>query len=177
MSSPAITELTVKANGIALSCLAAGPEEGRLVLCLHGFPDTAHTWRYLLPELAAAGFGPLPHGCAATHLPVRLPMGSTKPGALASDAGSLHTALGGDERAVVIGHDWGAMAACGAAARWPDRWARVVAVAVPPTPALATRFFSCEQLHRSWYMFFFQSPPGRDGGQYERPQVHRPSVG
>ena len=33
-----------------------GPDDGPLALCLHGFPDTAHTWRHLLPELAAAGY-------------------------------------------------------------------------------------------------------------------------
>ncbi|MFZ1488379.1 MAG: hypothetical protein WAS51_00415, partial [Ilumatobacteraceae bacterium] len=44
----------VTVNGVELAYLAAG--SGPLALCLHGFPDTAHTWRHLLPRLAAAGY-------------------------------------------------------------------------------------------------------------------------
>ena len=47
---------TVSANGVEFAYLEDGPEDGPLALCLHGFPDTAHTWRYLLPRLADAGF-------------------------------------------------------------------------------------------------------------------------
>ena len=46
----------VRANGIDFAYLEAGPEDGPLALCLHGFPDHAHTFRHLLPELAAAGW-------------------------------------------------------------------------------------------------------------------------
>jgi pimeloyl-ACP methyl ester carboxylesterase len=158
MSSSDIGELTVKANGISFSCLAAGPEDGRLALCLHGFPDSARTWRYLLPALASRGFravAPWMRGYAPTDV---APDGLYQTGALAVDAGALHEALGGDERAVLIGHDWGALTAYGAASLGPDRWSRVVTLAVPPTAALATSFFSYDQLHRSWYMFFFQNP-------------------
>jgi pimeloyl-ACP methyl ester carboxylesterase len=158
MSSSDIAELTVKANGISFTCLAAGPDDGRLALCLHGFPDSARTWRHLLPALASAGFravAPWMRGYAPTDV---APDGMYQTGALAVDAGALHEALGGDERAVLIGHDWGALATYGAAYLGPDRWSRVVTLAVPPTQALATSFFSYDQLHRSWYMFFFQSP-------------------
>ena len=44
------------ANGVTYGYLADGPDDGPLALCLHGFPDSAHTWRHLLPELAGAGF-------------------------------------------------------------------------------------------------------------------------
>ncbi|MGO8893080.1 MAG: alpha/beta fold hydrolase, partial [Streptosporangiaceae bacterium] len=47
---------TIWANGLEFGLLEAGG--GPLALCLHGFPDTARTWRYLLPELAAAGQTP-----------------------------------------------------------------------------------------------------------------------
>ena len=43
-------------------------------------------------------------------------------GALVADAVGLHDVLGGDGRAVLIGSDWGAEVACGAAAFAPDRW-------------------------------------------------------
>jgi len=68
----------------------------------------------------------------------------------------LHDALGGDGRAVIVGHDWGAQATYGAATLEPDRWRRVVAAAVPPN--VAAGIFSYDQLKRSFYMFVFQHP-------------------
>jgi pimeloyl-ACP methyl ester carboxylesterase len=82
--------------------------------------------------------------------------GHYESGALAKDAIDLHEALDGDGDAVVIGHDWGARAANGAAAHAPERWRKVVTMAVPPAGAVAEGFLSYRQLKRSWYMFFFQ---------------------
>jgi hypothetical protein len=59
----------VTANGLGFGILEAG--SGPLALCLHGFPDSAHSWRYLLPELARAGFrgvAPFTRGYAPTTL-------------------------------------------------------------------------------------------------------------
>ena len=47
---------TISANGLDFGYLATGPDDGPLALCLHGFPDTAHTYRHLLPVLADAGY-------------------------------------------------------------------------------------------------------------------------
>jgi pimeloyl-ACP methyl ester carboxylesterase len=149
---------TVEANGLRFGLLEAGPGDGPLALCLHGFPDSAWSWRHLLAELGGAGFravAPFLRGYAPTEVP---PDGRYQSGALAADACALHQALGGDGRAVLIGHDWGALAGYGAAALSPERWRRVVAMAVPPAPAVAAAFFSYRQLRRSWYMFFFQTP-------------------
>lgn len=148
----------VEANGVQFGYLEAGPADGPLALCLHGFPDTAHTWRHLLPRLADAGFhavAPWLRGYAPTAVPGD---GKYQTGALAADANALHAALGGDGRAVLIGHDWGAQAVYGAAGSAPDRWTKVVAMAVPPGPALMTGFLSYDQIQRSFYMYFFQTP-------------------
>jgi pimeloyl-ACP methyl ester carboxylesterase len=120
----------VAANGLEFGLLEAG--EGPLVLCLHGFPDSAHTWRHLLPALAEAGFhavAPFLRGYAPTAVPDDA---CYSIGALVADAVALHQALDGDGQAVLIGHDWGAEAAYGAAAFAPDRWRRVVTLGVPP---------------------------------------------
>jgi pimeloyl-ACP methyl ester carboxylesterase len=155
-SSPAVGRITV--NDVELAYLSSG-DSGPLALCLHGFPDTAHTWRHLLPELAAAGYravAPFLRGYAPSSVPAD---GRYQTGALALDAIALHDALGGDDDAVLIGHDWGAPATYGAAVAEPERWRRVVGLAVPPGPALAAAFLcDVEQLKRSWYMFFFQHP-------------------
>jgi pimeloyl-ACP methyl ester carboxylesterase len=154
----AVDERTVEVNGVHYCYLEAGPPDGPLALCLHGFPDTAHTWRHLLPALAAAGFhgvAPFIRGYAPTGL---APGGVYQTGALAADAIGLHEALGGGDDAVIVGHDWGALATYGAVGHDPGRWRAAVTMAVPPTQAVASAFFTYDQLRRSWYTFFFQSP-------------------
>jgi pimeloyl-ACP methyl ester carboxylesterase len=59
---------------------------------------------------------------------------------------------------VLIGHDWGAIAAYGAANFAPERWRRLVTGAVPPLGALGTNPLRYEQLKRSFYMYVFQTP-------------------
>jgi pimeloyl-ACP methyl ester carboxylesterase len=153
--SERITTTTASANGVDFTLLECGA--GPLALCLHGFPDSARTWRHLLPRLADAGFravAPFMRGYAPTSVPTD---GFFQTGALSADANALHDVLGGDADAVLIGHDWGAPAVYGAAASAADRWSSVVGMAVPPGPALAAAFLTdTDQLKRSWYMFFFQ---------------------
>lgn len=147
---------TVDIGGVEFAYLAAG-DAGPLALCLHGFPDSAHSWRYLLPQLAAAGYravAPFQRGYAPTAVPAD---GRYQTGVLAMDAIGFHEALGGDGSAVIIGHDWGAPATYGAAVHTPDRWSKVVGMAVPPGGAVGAAFVTnLAQLKRSWYMFFFQ---------------------
>jgi pimeloyl-ACP methyl ester carboxylesterase len=127
----------VSANGLDFAYLADGT--GPLVLLLHGFPDTAHTWDRTRPALAAAGFravSPFMRGYAPTAVPADGDYGAD---ALARDAAALITALG-EERAIVVGHDWGASAAYGVANLFPERVRFLVTLAIPhpasliPTP-------------------------------------------
>ncbi|HLQ53518.1 MAG TPA: alpha/beta hydrolase [Streptosporangiaceae bacterium] len=149
---------TVRANDLEFGLLEAG--SGPLALCLHGFPDTAHTWEQLLPVLAGAGFhavAPFMRGYAPSAVPAD---GAYQVGALAADALALHQVLGGDGDAVLIGHDWGAEAAYGAAAYAPDRWRRLVTLAVPPAALDPVLFSDYEQLKRFFYVFMFRDPLG-----------------
>ena len=155
MSSTAeISEGRITAGDLEFAYLEAG--SGPLALCLHGFPDTPWSWRHLLPALADAGFhavAPWMRGYAPTDVPAD---GRYQTGALALDACNLHEALGGGSDAVLIGHDWGALATYPAAAWQPDRWRRVVTMAVPPASALTAGMLTPAQLKRSWYIWFFQ---------------------
>lgn len=149
-----ISDGQITANGLSFGFLEAG--EGPLALCLHGFPDSAWGWRHLLPALADAGYravAPFLRGYAPTEVPAD---GRFQTAVLGLDACGLHEALGGDGDSVIIGHDWGAMATYVAANHEPDRWRRVVTMAVPPAGAVAGGFMTYTQLKRSWYMFFFQ---------------------
>jgi len=144
----------VAANGLEFGLLEAGT--GPLALCLHGFPDSAHTWRHLLPALAEAGFhavAPFMRGYAPTAVPDDA---CYSIGALVADAVALHQALDGDGQAVLIGHDWGAEAANGAATLAPDRWRRVVTLGVPPLALDPVLYGDYQQLKRFFYLFWFR---------------------
>ena len=149
------SETRVTANGLDFALLEMG--DGPLALCLHGFPDSPWTWRHLLPVLADAGFravAPYMRGYAPTAVPSDA---NYYPAALSSDACALHEALGGDGDAVLIGHDWGAAGVWGATAD-PQRWRRIVTMAVPHLSAIAGLLGSYAQLKRSFYIWFFQLP-------------------
>ena len=145
----------VSANNTDFSYLECGT--GKLALLLHGFPDTARTWRHLMPQLANAGYrvvAPFMRGYAPSAVPLD---GCYQTAMLARDANALHENLGGDGDAVIIGHDWGAPSCYGAAIDAPSRWRKVVGMAVPPTAALGVAFVqNLEQIKNSWYIFFFQ---------------------
>ncbi len=157
-ASFAVRSATARANGIRFRILEAGA--GPLALCLHGFPDCAHTWGQLLPALAEAGFhavAPFMRGYAPTEVPGD---GDYRVATLAADALALHGELGGTGDAVLIGSDWGAEAAYRAAAAEPDRWRRLVTLAIPPAALDSVLLSDYEQLKRFFYLFLLQDSSG-----------------
>lgn len=128
MASPGETSLGyVEANGLRFAYLEEG--SGPLVLMVHGFPDTAHTWDHVRPLIAEKGYRvvcPFTRGYHPTQVPERDADQET----LAQDILALVEALGA-ESAVVIAHDWGASAAYGAAALDPKRVKKLVTLAIP----------------------------------------------
>ncbi|MBI2963165.1 MAG: alpha/beta hydrolase [Deltaproteobacteria bacterium] len=148
---------SVSANGLRFHYLEAG--SGPLVLCLHGFPDHARSFRFQLPALAKAGFravAPYLRGYAPSDVPANGPYQSA---ALARDAAALIDALSPGEPAYLFGHDWGALAAYGAAILAPRRVRKVATAAVPHGPQLMQAIVtSYAQMRRSWYIFMFQLP-------------------
>ena len=147
---------SVRANGLNFHYLEAG--SGPLVLCLHGFPDHARSFRHQLPALAKAGFravAPYLRGYAPTDVPD----GPYQSAALATDTVALLDALSPKEPAFVFGHDWGALAAYGAAILAPNRVKKLVTAAVPHGPQLMQAIMtSYAQMKRSFYIFMFQLP-------------------
>ena len=148
---------SVRANGLQFHFLEAG--QGPLVLCMHGFPDHARSFRSQLPALAKAGFravAPYLRGYAPTDIPAR---GPYQAAALAKDTAALVEALSPTEPAFVFGHDWGALAAYGAAQLVPLRIRKIATAAVPHGPQLLQAIVSgYDQMRRSWYIFMFQMP-------------------
>ncbi len=148
----------VTANGLRFAYRQVGPADGPLALLLHGFPDTPATWRHLAPRLADAGFRvvtPWMRGYAPTTIPHGDDFALDT---LAADANRLHAVLGGSDDAVLVGHDWGALTGYRAAAAAPQRWRRLVTLAVPPVDALRGAMRSPRQWRRSWYTAAAQLP-------------------
>jgi pimeloyl-ACP methyl ester carboxylesterase len=122
----------VEANGLDFAYLEDG--SGPLVLMLHGFPDTAHTWDDLRARIAAKGYravSPYMRG----YRPTAVPSHDADQETLTRDVVALIDALGA-EKAVVVGHDWGAAAAYGAAAAAPERVSKLFVLAIPHPAAL-----------------------------------------
>ncbi len=117
----------VEANGIRFAYLEEG--KGPLVLLLHGFPDTAHSWdpfRRLIADKGYRAVSPFMRGYHPTAIPDR----DTDQVTLGRDALALIEALG-ESSAIVVGHDWGATAAYAAAALDPARVRKLFVVGIP----------------------------------------------
>jgi pimeloyl-ACP methyl ester carboxylesterase len=147
-----VSDRRLNANGVAFAYLEQG--SGPLVLLLHGFPETPHTFDRSMTALADAGFrcvAPFMRGYAPTEVPTD---GAYDIDTLGRDALGLIAALGA-EPAIVIGHDWGASATYAAAALGPDRVRFAVAIgvphaaAIPRTPRMAWRLRHFATLRRS----------------------------
>jgi pimeloyl-ACP methyl ester carboxylesterase len=144
-----------RANNLTFEYLAMG--EGPLALCVHGFPDSPYSYRYLLPALAEAGYravAPFNRGFAPTELPDDRHHVHTS--MMVNDQIALHEALEGDENAVLIAHDWGAVGAWGAAGKEPDRWRRCVIMNIPPFEIFGENIVKYDQIKRSFYFWYFQ---------------------
>jgi pimeloyl-ACP methyl ester carboxylesterase len=144
----------IRANGLDFAYLSQG--EGPLVLCLHGFPDTAWSFRDLLSRLAGAGYhavAPFMRGYPPTELPQD---GDYSLLALGRDIIALIEDFGVPQ-AYLVGHDWGAAATYAAAALRPDRVRRCVAAALPHLRRFVLRP-TLKQLRASSYIFKFQMP-------------------
>jgi pimeloyl-ACP methyl ester carboxylesterase len=136
-----------------------GPENGRPVLLLHGFPQTSASWAAVTPLLNQAGlrtYAPDQLGYSPGARPGEVEAYSAQN--LAQVTADLMTALE-IPVADVVGHDWGANVAWTLAAWHPDRVRSLTAVSVPH-PAAYTAAFRAdpEQKERSAYIRLFWQP-------------------
>src|SRR5436309_11142759 len=151
--------LQVDVGDLTFDVRADGPEDGRPVLLLHGFPETSSSWAAVTPLLTEAGL--------RTYAPDQL---GYSPGArpaevdayalanLAQVTTDLMTALA-IPVADVVGHDWGANVAWALAAWHPDRVRSLTAVSVPHPGAYTAAYRTDpEQKERSAYIRLFWQP-------------------
>ncbi|MFC4636924.1 alpha/beta fold hydrolase [Deinococcus hohokamensis] len=152
------TEHDVLAGGLRMHYVAAGPEQGPLVVLLHGFPEFWRAWEYQLGPLARAGFRVVAPDLRGYNLTEKPPeVHAYRVETLQNDVAALIRALG-RERAQVVGHDWGGIVAWQLAIRQPGMVERLV-ILNAPHPAVSRRVMKDPaQQRRSWYIFFFQLP-------------------
>ncbi len=152
------TELSL--GELTFRMLTTGPDDGRAVVFLHGFPQSAGEWKAQLATLGEAGFR-----CVAPdqrgYSPGARPDGIEPYGIdhLVADVIDLCDALGFDT-IDLVGHDWGAIVAWIVAARHPDRLRTLTAVSVPHPEAFADAYAVPEgrQHEMSSYIDVFRSP-------------------
>ncbi|MBK8905391.1 MAG: alpha/beta hydrolase [Anaerolineaceae bacterium] len=165
MSSTTTFEMNgARVNGLNFHWIEQGA--GPLVLALHGFPDTPHTFCHQMAALAAAGYrvvAPYMRGYAPTDAPPEAPY---EHAALTQDVLALIDGLS-DEPVILIGHDWGASAAYGTAVLAPEKIAKLITIAVPYGEKLWNSWLvNPVQQRRSWYIYFFQLPWAEEAVAY-----------
>ena len=146
----------LRANGLDFAYLEEG--DGPLVILLHGFPDTAHTWDHQISALADAGYR-----AVAPYLRGYYPTGIPKDGfydkaTLATDVAELIRQLGGGKPVHLVGQDWGAIISYAVLAAFPELIRRAVVMAVPHPAKVATSLLDAKHIQRSFHWWFFQLP-------------------
>lgn len=152
-------EVEVVNGDITIRTQVAG--DGPLIVCVHGWPELAHSWRHQVHHFVDAGY-------RVAAIDVRGYGGSSAPpeverytlAELASDVAAVVAHLG-DEPAILFGHDWGAPIAYRTAILHPDRVRAVAGMSVPATPpSTASLVDLFELLHpdRFFYILHFQQP-------------------
>ena len=153
----AVTFQQISANQLSFRVATAGSGD-RLILCLHGFPESAVSWRYQIVPLAQAGFlvwAPDLRGYAGTTRPAGIDAYRIE--SLMDDVTGLLDAAQ-VQRAILVGHDWGGIIAWYYAMRHTDRVETLVIVNAPHPACFEREVRHWRQWHRSWYMGFFQIP-------------------
>lgn len=157
----ASTERSVDTNGVQLRVIEAGDRGAPVVVLAHGFPELAYSWRHQIPALADAGYhvlAPDQRGYGGSSRPEAIEAYDIV--ALTADVVGLLDDIGA-ERAVWIGHDWGAVVAWNAPLLHPDRVAAVAGLSVPPLPrpqVPATQAFRDMFGENFFYILYFQQP-------------------
>jgi epoxide hydrolase 4 len=146
-------------NGITLNVADSGPDDGPLVILVHGFPEFSYGWRRQIGPLAEAGFrvlAPDQRGYNLSEKPSGISAYALD--ALTDDVIGLIDACG-RERASIVGHDWGGVVTWNALLRHPSRFDRAV-ILNAPHPEVMLRAIRADlgQFRKSWYTLFFQCP-------------------
>lgn len=156
-SPGAVEQTTIETADLSFEALTMGDGE-RYAVLFHGFPDDAGSMIPLMEILAENGFtavAPYMRGYGETDRPRLIPDNYT-PMKLGSDVAAIISALDAED-ALVVGHDWGAIAVTTVSVLGPPTISECVTMSVPPNFMTAFETHATQAL-RSWYMALFQIP-------------------
>ncbi len=153
-------DLILERDGLILKANVYGESDWPLVILIHGFPDTPHSWDGVIPSLVQAGYRvlvPWLRGYTADSAKRHAQYGLMP---AADDILAWKDALN-VQSAHMVGHDWGAAIAMVLCNLAPTAWLSLSLLAVPPIPKMirlpyAVRSFY-KQLRMSSYMLIMQS--------------------
>jgi pimeloyl-ACP methyl ester carboxylesterase len=152
----------ISVNGIELEVFSAGPADGAPIVLCHGWPEHAFSWRHQVPVLAAAGYHvivPNQRGYGASSRPE-----AVEDYDITHLSGDLVALLDhyGHEKALFVGHDWGAIVVWGLAMLHPQRVAGVINLSVPFLQRGETPWvdFWEQALGGDFYIVHFNRQPG-----------------
>ncbi len=147
----------VRANHLSFRVAMVG-SGNQLVLCLHGFPESAISWRHVGTALAQAGYrvwAPDLRGYAGTEKPEGIDAYQIE-GLLDDVSGLLDAAQ--VERVILMGHDWGGIIAWYYAMRHSSRVEKLIVLNAPHPACFERELRHWRQMRRSWYAGVFQIP-------------------
>jgi pimeloyl-ACP methyl ester carboxylesterase len=151
-------------SGLAFTTDVDGPVGGPLVLMLHGFPESRHSWRAALPMLAAHGYravAPDQRGYSPGARPDPADLSNYAFARLIDDAIEIAAAAGYDgKRFHLVGHDWGGQVSWGVAGIHPDRLASLTILSRPHPQSFRQALLKedGDQKHRSRHHRAFLEP-------------------
>jgi pimeloyl-ACP methyl ester carboxylesterase len=152
-----VRQLELLASGLVFDADVAGVPGSPLVLLLHGFPQTSHTWRSQLPALADAGYfavAPNQRGYSPHARPAKVEDYATD--RLIADARTMAKSLG-YSRFHLVGHDWGGQLSWLISAQYPDEIASLTVLSRPHPAAFARAMKAdAKQAERSRHHRAFQ---------------------
>ena len=149
----------IESNGVQLFTVQRGQKDGPLVIMLHGFPEFWYGWHHQVDALTEAGFNVWTPDMRGYNLSEK-PKGTEAYALdeLAKDVAGLIDASG-HQKAILIGHDWGAAVAWWVANKFPEKLEKLIILNVPhPRVMVKALNEDWAQRRRSWYMFYFQIP-------------------
>ncbi|MAI46797.1 MAG: alpha/beta hydrolase [Hyphomicrobiaceae bacterium TMED74] len=152
----------IETSRLSVEVEVSGPDTGRPVMLLHGWPDSLRCWDLVVPALHAAGIRTIVPSLRAYGATRFLNPDTPRSGqvvALARDALELADALSID-RFTVVGHDWGARAVFDMSTLAPERLTAAVAMSLGWKTPDHLLPLSPEQGRAFWYQWYFATRHG-----------------
>lgn len=148
----------IEVGALVFDTLEDGPEDGELVVLLHGWPQGPQTWSAVLAALASAGYrvvAPAQRGYSVGARPSEVAGYGIE--LLGLDVLDMASAIGA-ERFSVVGHDWGGAVAWWLGAEHPERVRTLTSVSTPHPAAMTEVAWRSTQALRSSYVPVFRLP-------------------